>query len=342
MRPSSNMATSLGKSPHLAPAAIAIAFCALALPACNGPASSFLAQGASPQGSHMVKHLSASPTPSPIPFSYQTVDDPDSSVNEVTAINQLSKIVGVYEGGYASNIPQSYSSQPVYTKFRSLNEPSTQGTFAQAMSSNKFVAGYVIDPNGQSGTWAFVRTKGLWHLFQDNNETTEILGINDSDNAVGFYSGPSGPDVPFELSVPQGQFTTLNPPGVTGDARATGIDGKGNISGWEQTSGGIVSWFLQAGTYYPFSYQGLNTYALSVNWSDQVAGYYIDSYGLWHGFILTGPSKGGAEQVWQTIDEPNAVYGTVVTGINNHHDICGYYWDASHVQHGFVAFPSAS
>jgi len=28
-----------------------------------------------------------------------------------------------------------------------------------------------------------------------------------------------------------------------------------------------------------------------------------------------------------------------VSGINNHHDICGYYIDGSGVQHGFVAVP---
>lgn len=337
MRPLSHMATSMQKSPHLAPAAIAIALCALALSACNGPASSFLASSAASQGSHVAKHLSA--TPSPIPYTFQTVDDPDSSVNQVTAINQLSKIVGVYGGGSGSNIPQSYSSEPVYTKFRNTNAPNTQGTYATALSSNKIIAGYVVDPNNQSGIWAFVRIKGLWTLFQDNNQATEIWGINDSENAVGFFTNASGINVPFELSVPQSAFTTLSPPGTIGSAQAMGIDGKGNIAGWATTSDGVIGWFLQAGTYYPFSYNGLNTYALSLNWSEQVVGYYVEG-GIPHGFILTGPNKGGAEQVWQTIDDPDAAYGTVVTGINNHHDLCGYYFDASGVQHGFVATPS--
>jgi hypothetical protein len=340
MRQISNMAASFGKAPHLASAAITVALGALALSACNGPASSFLAPSGA-QGSHAARHFTASPTPSPS-YTYTTVDDPNSNVNQVTTINQLSKIAGVYEGGSASNIPQSYSSEPIYTKFKNMNEPNTQGTFVTSISSNRYVAGYVLDPNGESGIWGFVRVRGLWTLFQDDNQATEILGINDSENAVGFYVNSSGIDVPFELNVPQNTYITLDPPGATGNAEATGITGKGEIAGWEQTSGSVISWYLQGGTYYQFSYSGFNTYALSVNWSDQVVGYYTDSAGLSHGFILTGPTKGGAEQVWQTIDEPNAVYGTVVTGINNHHDICGYYIDASGVQHGFIAVPQAS
>jgi hypothetical protein len=337
------MATSFGKAPHLASAAIAVALGALALSACNGPAPSFPTPGLAPQGSHVAKPLTASPTPSPIAYTYTTVDDPNSNVNEVTAINQLSKIVGVYGGGSGSNIPQSYSSEPIYTKFRNMNEPSTQGTYATSMSSNRYVAGYVVDPNGQSGIWGFVRARGLWTLFQYENQTTELLGINDSENAVGYYVNSSGTDIPFELSVPQNSYVILSPPGTIGNAAATGITGKGGIAGWEQSSNGAIGWFYVGGTYYPFSYSGAtNTYALSVNWSDQVVGYYTDSSGMSHGFILTGPTKGGAEQVWQTIDEPNAVYGTVVTGINNHHVIVGYYFDGSGVKHGFVATPKAS
>jgi hypothetical protein len=43
--------------------------------------------------------------------------------------------------------------------------------------------------------------------------------------------------------------------------------------------------------------------------------------------------------VWQSIDEPNADKNTVVTGINDSGDICGYYVDPSGVQHGFVGTP---
>jgi hypothetical protein len=286
-----------------------------------------------------------SATPTPIPFQFQTVDDPNSNVNEVTGINQLSKIVGVWEGGSASNVPSSYTAVPPYSQFRGLNYPGAQGTFATGLSSNKYIVGYVINPPSGSGVWGFVRASGIWSILSDPNEgtgsnaVTELLGINDSQFAVGFYQNSSGAKMPFELNAPVLNFTDLTPPGAI-NAEATGINGKGNISGWEQTSSGFQAFYLQTGTYYPTSDpKGTATYALSLNWQDQLVGYYLDSHNVAHGFLLTGPTRGGAQQVWQTIDEPNAAGGTWVTGINNHDDICGYYIDANGIQHGFVAIP---
>jgi hypothetical protein len=347
VRPFSYMMASFSKSSIPAAAAIAVGLFSLALSACSGPASSFSSAAAVPQRSQSVKPLNASsPTPSPIPFVFQTVDDPNSNFNEVNGINQLSKIVGTYGSGQGSNIYNSYNSLPPYTVFHGVNDQGSQGTVATSLSSNKDIAGYVIDPSGlPAGIYAFVRINSLFTLLSDSNEgtgndaVTEILGINDSGLAVGFYVNPSGIDVPFELNIPTVTFTELKPPGSV-NAEATGINGKGNISGWESTNKGTEGFYLQAGTYYPFLYPGSQaTYALSLNWQDQIVGDYIDSHGKTHGFLLTGPTRGGAKQQWQVIDEPNAAAGTWVTGISNHEDICGYYVDASGVQHGFVAVP---
>ncbi len=336
----------LSKSSLCASAALAVGIFGLVVSACSGPGSAPASTSALlPQAQSFKPHASTSATPSPIPFKFQTVDDPNSGVNAVTGINQLSKIVGVYGGGQSSNIYRSYTSQPPYTKFTGINYNGSQGTYATSLSSNRIIAGYVIDPTSQNGILAFVRTNGIWTLLTDPNEgtgndaVTEILGINDSDYAVGFYTNSSGIQMPFELDILSEAFTKLSPPGG-GNAAATGINGKNDISGWQQTSNGIRGFFLKAGTYYQFWYPGAQaTYATSLNWSDQVVGYYEDASGGWHGFLLIGPNKGGTAQVWQTIDDPNAAHGTWVTGINNHHDICGYYIDANNVQHGFVATP---
>jgi hypothetical protein len=46
-------------------------------------------------------------------------------------------------------------------------------------------------------------------------------------------------------------------------------------------------------------------------------------------------------QSWQTIDDPNGIGTTVVTGINIHQTIVGNYVDGSGVTHGFLASPSS-
>jgi hypothetical protein len=323
---------------------IALGLAAVAVSACNGPSSSFSPAATFSQPSHVAP--SATATPSPIPFIFQTVDDPNSNFNAVTGINQLAKVVGVYGGGQSSNVYESYTAQSPYTQFRPLNDPGSQGTYATSLSSNKMDAGFVITPAGKSGIWGFVRFNQLWSLFADpnegtgNNAVTKIWGINDSQFAVGNYLNSAGVSIPFELDIPTNSYTDLHPPGAVGDAVATGIDGKGNSAGWVTTSKGVVGFFLQAGTYYTFSYPNAKaTYALSLNWSDQIVGYYVDQSNAIHGFLLTGPTRGGATQVWQSIDATNATAGTWVTGINNHHVICGYFKDASGIQHGFIALP---
>jgi hypothetical protein len=325
--------------------------CALAISACTGPVSSFAPAAAQPQRVQATRPLTGSPTPTPIPFEYQTVDDPNSLWNEVTAINSLSKIVGTYGSGQSSTLYAGYTSQPPYTKFRSMFDPGSQGTVVTSLSSTKTDAGYVIEPSGHSGTWGFLRINGVWNLIIDPNEgsggnaVTEILSLNDKKMAAGFYVNNLGTKIPTVLNITTGKFTDLQPPGASGNAEATGINdrnnGQGDITGWEQTaSQGVIGFFDTTGTYYPIWFNGATaTYPLSINYDDQIAGYYVDSKGANHGFVLTGPSNGGKAQIWQTIDEPNAAYGTWVTGINTHDDICGYYIDSSHRQHGFVAVP---
>lgn len=326
-------------------AAVALGLCALAISACSGSGPSLSSNVLPQQSGSMTPRTSSSATPSPVPFKFQTVDDPNSNTNAVTGINQLGKIVGVYGGGESSNISRSYTSEPPYTKFIGINYPNSQGTYATSLSSNKIIAGYVVDPGSATDVKAFIRNNGAWGLADNPNEgtgsndETEFLGINDSDYTVGFYLNPSGAAVPFDYDILSNQYTILNPPGMIG-AEATGINGKNDIVGWGLTSKGIRGFILKGGTYYEFwKTNAQRTYATGLNWSDQVVGYYIDSSSLSHGFLLTGPEKGGTQQTWQTIDEPNAVYGTWITGINNHHDICGYYIDAKGVQHGFVATP---
>jgi hypothetical protein len=149
-----------------------------------------------------------------------------------------------------------------------------------------------------------------------------------------------GKSVPFVLNIATQQYTNLNPPGSVG-GQATGIDGKGNISGTEMlSSGSTTGFYLKTGTYYQFSYPGAqSTWAISLNWQDQVVGDYVDKSNKTHGFILTYPTNGQQTRVWQSVDEPNAAGPTVITGINNHDDICGWYVDANGNTDGFVATP---
>ena len=333
-------------APRLGLLGVALLSCGLTLSACNGPASTS-SPGVVPQSRGLTPLIGTAA--SPIPFTFQTVDDPTSSVNEVTGIDALSEIVGTVGSGAPSNPFGGYTSVPPYSSFQPVNFSRAQGTVATSVVSVAgltLVVGYVINPQQLTRIWGFIDINNLFTLLKDrkegtgNNAVTEILSTNASEFGAGFYTNSSGVNIPVEANLPLEKFYALKPPGATG-AEATGINVVNDVSGWGSTAGGVVGFFLRAGRYYPVAYPGATlTEALGLNSQDQIVGYYQTSGGgVKHGFILTGPTKSGSQQVWQTIDEPNEENGTVVTGVNDSDDICGYYIDGSGIQHGFVAVP---
>lgn len=284
-------------------------------------------------------------------YSFVTVDDPNSNVNAVAAINALGWIAGNFGAGTASSPIESYTSAPPYQKFEVIDYSKAKGTVATGLTndvSNLTVVGYVISPSTLPGTWAFIDDDGgLWYIFKDHkegkgkNSITKILGANSSDWAVGYFTNPYGNNVAIQINMLTELFTKLAPPGAV-SAEATGINTVGDMSGWETTASATNGFFVRVGQYYTYSFPGAaTTEGLSLNSADQIAGtYQLTSSGIKHGFILTGPTKSPSQQSWQRIDDPNGVNGTVVIGINDSGQVCGYYIDGSGVQHGFVATPS--
>jgi hypothetical protein len=316
--------------------------CAAALSACGGP-SSLSSPGAIPQ-SRAVTPL-ARPASTPTPFTFQTVDDPASKVNSVAGINAGGEIVGNIGSGSKSDPLQGYISATPYSSFTPLVYPNSGGTIATSISnvpSHLIVVGNVINPPQLSVVWGFVNINGLWTLFKDHHEgtgknaVTELLGVNDSEFAVGFFTNSLGNNVPIVLNIPAIKWIVLKPPGYT-SAEATGINAVNDMEGWEKTKSGTNGFLWRAGAYYTFSYPGASaTYAQGINSFDQIVGYYTDASGLKHGFIMSNPT---GQPAWQSIDDANGAKGTVVSGVNDSDDICGYYVDGNGVQHGFVAVP---
>ncbi|MBV9718718.1 MAG: hypothetical protein JOZ77_05335 [Candidatus Eremiobacteraeota bacterium] len=318
--------------------------CGVALSSCSGAGSSFSSSNLLPQG-HAVRSLVRSAA---VTYTYQTVDETGLTTNAVNGINNSSEIVGAAGTG-VSGLSVGYSATPPYGSFASITDFGSVATVATSISSSSttpIIAGYVVGPPQLRGTWGFVIFNGLMSLFKDRKEgtgngaATEILGINNSDFAVGFYTTGSGGNIPIVIDIPNKKFTGLKPAGMK-SGEATGINAVNDVAGWEKTSSQTIGFFERVGSYYTVAYPGaVLTEALAINSSDQIAGYYQDSHGVNHGFILTGPTESPSQQVWQSIDETNAANGTVVTGINDNGDISGYYVDASNVQHGFVGVPN--
>jgi len=165
----------------------------------------------------------------------------------------------------------------------------------------------------------------------------QLLGINNTGTAVGFYNDKNGNSHAYKLNQATGVFTPIHVPGVS--TVATGINNAGDIVGFATDAAGNTTSWLKIGTT-TIAYQfpgGTDTQALGINAKNQIVGSYLDGAGNMHGFVLTNPM--GPVSHWQTIDDPNGVGSTVVNGINAAGDLVGFYTDATGNTDGMLATP---
>jgi probable HAF family extracellular repeat protein len=274
-------------------------------------------------------------------WKFTTLDNPDDpDYNELLGINNLGKICGFHGKGAASKPKRGYCVQDYgNSEYRNENYPGAVDTIVTSLNSTKQIAGYYVTRQGW--IFGFTYNNGIWTSYKDpqtrsSSNVTELLGINESGLAVGFYTDQSGVNHGFELDETTGKFHGISPPGGV-SVTATAINGKGDIVGYMTTSKGTTeSFLLKGGSYTVFSYpHETNTQALGLNWQDQIVGSYQEG-SVTHGFVLSDPLT---SQQWQSVDEPKAHGYTVLTCIQNHEYIVGYYIDSSKHYNGFLASP---
>jgi len=320
-------------------------------------------------------------TPPPYTYTFQPVDHTlGGQDSRVTAINEKdSTVLGL--NGTTPNTYDSWSAHTPYPlsttfrEFRTKDYPGAAGTYMSAMTSDFYQAGTVFSPP-PSGGLACVAcgvvhyNKGNgnnygsgcgsgsceWTFFADPNEgtgncaATEVLGMSGRNVVVGFYMqgasncGTQAFEGYFDTSGDE-YFADFDVPGADRNTtQATGVNEEGNAVGTATFNGHPEGWFYIDASYCTelSAPDSSATYPLSINWEDQVAGYYYDNNQHAHGFLLLNPSAARSKQVWETIDDPSADGYTVVSDINTHHYITGWYKDTYSSLHGFVGTCTSS
>lgn len=275
-------------------------------------------------------------------YNFTTIDDQaDPTFNEILGINDGATLTGFYGSGSKSDPSIGYIVLPPYgqNNFRKESYPSAVDTELTGLNDKRTFVGFYRD--SQNDILGTVLVSGIWTNYKHpggkpkGKSVTELLGVNSSDIAVGFYTNSAGVNEPFTLNIVTDKYSSLSPPGGN-NAVATSIDGRGDIVGYLQKSGHSVGFLLHQGTYTELSYPGAtDTKFLGVTVYDEIVGSYVASSGATHGFLLVSPFRKSI--AWQTIDEPNAVGTTVITGINHTGDIAGYYVDSAGNTNGFFA-----
>ncbi len=204
-------------------------------------------------------------------------------------------------------------------------------------------ASYTLPDAGFIDSASWPGTYGTLGFTALNDFGTHALGINTSDQIVGYYNDGSGAEHGFLRN-----FTGY---GVRGDylsfdiansiaTVAEGINDSGKIVGYYQAADLSYHGFLYdsvSGTQTPIDFNGAtNTEALGINNAGQIVGYYTDSAGTKHGFVRSSTGQ------LTTVDDPNAgPGGTLVGGINDAGEIVGWYTAADGHDHGFTGVTAA-
>jgi hypothetical protein len=314
-----------------------------------------------------------------ISWTFHQVDDTGSNRSNyaVTGINDDEHIVGTYKAPPLTKtytaVTNSYIGTPhgtgtslsytfTYDNYPNAVESNISALSPKAGSSASVTAGWLREPGHLDLKAPYpvrgaVDNHGLWTVMhfhpgedpcEPPHQALELLGINDGETAVGFYTDTKIFCKDQALQVSKGeQFSTITPTGYY-SAAASGINNSGAVVGTGSfgQNGPTSAWYLApppGGTVETLSgIPGIQSEAeISINNSNVIAGSYTQSSET-HGFICfwnlsTNPQCNS----YQTVPNPcggcgGAADHTIVYAINDREDISGSYVGSDGLQHGFV------
>jgi len=292
----------------------------------------------------------ATAQPSASKYNFTTLDNrADPTFNQLLGINQHGLIAGYFGSGMAGHPNQGYLLTAPYgqANYRSENWPESTQTQVTGLNDRGVSVGFWSSTNKGSGddNRAFVSVHGYFidGDFPTDNPASppvdQLLGVNDHNVAVGFYTDASGNNHAYTFDIRRNQFTEIMVSGITGPT-AAGINNRGDIAGFgTDASGQVVGYLLRRdGRVTILNVPGSSqTTALGINDNDEVVGVYQVGTGdsaTSHGFTWT--PWGG----FHTVDDPNSMGATTINGVNDRGDLVGFYTDSAGNTDGLLAMPA--
>jgi hypothetical protein len=277
--------------------------------------------------------------------SFTRIDNPlDPTFNQLLAIDNNGVISGYFGSGLQGHPNQAYVTKPPYNQFLPNNLPTSTQTQVQAYIAGGTASGFWSPSNtGTDQNFGFIEliVNGVVTYIDVNDPLTastpkvnQLLGINKSLNAVGFYEDQNRAPHGYLYSVSTGKYFAVNVPGAVSDS-AFGINAKNLICGAFTKADGKTDGFLESassGKTIAFHVPGFtNTQFLGVNDNGIAVGFYNDAQNIPHGVIFN--SANGAYTI---VNDPAGLNGTTLNGINDKNQIVGFYTDGATNTHGVL------
>jgi hypothetical protein len=283
-------------------------------------------------------------------YLFKTLDSHhDLTFNQLLGINNAGKIAGYFGSGAQGHPNKGYEISPPYGQgnFKSENFPHSVQTQVTGLNTKTYTVGFFStqnNANGVNNNFGFYAVNGRHFRKVDfpvkhpaSPPVDQLLGINNSDIAVGFFATASGTTQGYIYDIHHHKFFTLKVRGTS--TAATGINDSGSICGFFTNSKGVTAGFFLRHTGQLFTLKwphATTTQALGVNNSGEVVGFYMlgsGSTAVTHGFTWT------RQHGFREVNDPNGKNSTTVNGINNAGDLVGFYTDSKGNTDGMIAVP---
>lgn len=257
-------------------------------------------------------------------YSFTTLSAPGATGTYADSINSNGQVAGWTQsaGGQQGFVDSSGS----FTAINPSYGPLDNSYYGTGINDGGQIVGnaYITDPNGRIvGNTGFLDTGGTFtELNGPGGAPAELLGINNSAQVIGFFSGANGTQGFVDSG---GVYTVIQDPLSSGASIPFGINNSGQIVGWFDEGAATHGYLYTNGAFVTIEDPSAPnaTYATGINDLGQIVGYYSDATG-YHGFV-------DANGVYTTIDDPNAgsVGGTFAYAINDNGQIVGQYGSQS-------------
>jgi hypothetical protein len=282
---------------------------------------------------------------------YQVItlnDRKDITFNQLLGINNEGVIAGYFGSGNAGHPNQGYQLSAPYAQgdFSSENVRGSAQTQVTGLNDYGISVGFFSTQNGATpadddnvGFWS---EHGRYHqvayptMNNAKPPVNQLLGVNDTGTAVGFYNDSAGNSHGYAYNISTGRFKLITVRGAT-SVTASAINIWGTVAGFDTNAKGDVDAFVKyhSNQVVTLAVPGASmTQAFGINDSNEVVGAYTTGSGnsaVTHGFTWENGK-------YTTVNFPQAS-STAINGVNNEGDIAGFYTDAAGNTDGFVGLP---
>ena len=285
-------------------------------------------------------------------YNFATLDNAnDLTFNQLLGINNNGVIAGYFGSGAQGHPNKGYQLFPPFAQGNYVNEnfPGSVQTQVTGINDHGDTVGFwssMNNANMVNDNHGFYKLRGHHSHTADfptgspaTPPVDQLLGINNSDVAVGFYTDANGINHGYKYNIKANHYSTVTDPNApTASLTATAINNNRDIAGFytNPATGNTDGFLKYRGQFTDLAYPGAAaTMALGVNDRDEVVGVATVGSGnsaMMHGFTWT-------PRGFVTVDDPNGIGTTTINGVNDEGDLVGFYVDGTGNTDGFAAAP---